>query len=207
MRALYKPFNAPSREALVLAIYDEVQVFDGHLGAETGLETIPVQGRSVWVDVVDADVIQVDWWVDGQLAAADGGESFDVYQAGFGPGTYLVEAIAHDPTEWVRIDLDKLTATVQFELTFTDAPGDVDGDFNVDFADFALLSGQFGAAVEPWSAADFDGDGLVGPGDLALLEQYMGLEYVGSADQAVLPEPAGMTVLGLLGLALVRQRR
>ncbi len=206
MRALYEPFNAPSREALVLAIYDELQVFDGYLGAEMGLETIPVLGRSVWVDVVDPDVIQVDWWVDGQLVAADAGESFDVYQAGFGPGTYSVEAIARDPTEWVRTDLEKLTGAVQFEVTFTDAPGDADGDFDVDFADFALLSGQYGTAVQPGHGADFNGDGVVGSADLDLLERYMGLEYAGSGQNAGVPEPAGMTALVLLGLAAIRRR-
>ncbi len=49
-------------------------------------------------------------------------------------------------------------------------PGDMDGDYDVDAADLALLLGSWGPCpAEGDCPADLDGDGTVGPFDLALL--------------------------------------
>lgn len=53
-------------------------------------------------------------------------------------------------------------------------PGDLDRDFDVDFADFLLLSARFGnegAAAQP---ADIDGDGRVGFSDFLVLSGNFG---------------------------------
>ncbi|MFP4353907.1 MAG: M64 family metallopeptidase [Phycisphaerae bacterium] len=208
MRSLGRPFNAVSREAIILAIYDHVSVLDDWLGSQSG-DLVLHDKPDLWVDVIDPDVVKVDWLVDGQLVAADAGETFDLYGAGFGPGSYFVEAIAYDPTEWVRKDLEKLTATVSFEVTFEHAYGDIDKDLDVDFTDFTVLLAQFGKTVDPFSGADLDGDGFVGKADMDLLETYFGLTYtLPVSTGAVIPEPHTLALLSVAGVGqLVRRRR
>ena len=53
--------------------------------------------------------------------------------------------------------------------------GDIDGNGTVAFADFLILSSQFGQDVDPaGSGADIDGNGNVGFSDFLLLSQNFG---------------------------------
>lgn len=54
-------------------------------------------------------------------------------------------------------------------------PGDVDSDLDVDFADFLVLSANFGKEVDEAIAdGDFDLDGKVDFADYLLLAEYFG---------------------------------
>jgi Bacterial Ig domain len=48
------------------------------------------------VNVIDPDVIRVDWTVDGNAVAMDGGPSYAIGAANLAAGTHTVEARAYD---------------------------------------------------------------------------------------------------------------
>jgi len=84
-------FNAVSREKMVMDIWrvvDPIDAADPPPGLVENATTL-----TVWV--IDPEVIDVDWYVDGTLRASDGGASFDVAAAGL-TGGHTVEARVHD---------------------------------------------------------------------------------------------------------------
>ena len=83
--------------------------------------------------------------------------------------------------------------------------GDLDSDGTVAFADFLVLSQNFGSADVPYASGDVDCDGTVAFADFLVLSQNFGQS---SAAQAV-PEPAGFAIaaMGALFLGLMRRRR
>ena len=119
-------FNAVSREKIILDIYDIVRPLDSF--ADTSVAyTNP---DSLWVKVVDSEVIKVDWYVDGKLISEKGGSSLPLHLIGTSPGKYNVRAHAYDeaikhafsdnnnphPLDLVRRDLHKLQQEVIWEI-------------------------------------------------------------------------------------------
>ncbi|HVO36980.1 MAG TPA: CARDB domain-containing protein [Candidatus Acidoferrum sp.] len=108
-------------------------------------------------------------------------------------GARLITIFAWNTTEWVKGDyvLTVYAWPVQNEThigdnTFTyngikiTVPGDVNGDFKVGPADFALLSSAYGStpASFKWNAnCDMNNDGKVGPPDFAILSVRFGQHY------------------------------
>jgi len=84
--------------------------------------------------------------------------------------------------------------------------GDLDGDGTVAFADFLVLSQNFGSAGVPYASGDVDCDGTVAFADFLTLSQNFGQSA--AVAQAV-PEPAGfaMVAIGAVLIGLVRRRR
>jgi hypothetical protein len=121
MRSLDRPFDAISREKIVLDIYDLVDPLDGFLN-----NTLPlVDPPQLTVDTIDANVIDLEWFVNGAKVVGAAGESFTLLDYGFGPGLYTVQARAFDPTGfdpangWVRRDQDQLEQFVTWTVTQT----------------------------------------------------------------------------------------
>jgi len=116
MRSLYEPFDAVGREVFVLEFYDLVDPLDGHL-----LNTdILVDPDELWVDTIDADIIDVDWTVDG-TTYVDAGERLSLASLGLADGEYTVTARAYDPTDWVRVaDRSSLEQTVEWRVVIED---------------------------------------------------------------------------------------
>ncbi len=83
-------YNSVSREKMVMDIWRFVEPIDSVV-PEAG----PVSGTTLLrVNVIDPEVIDVDWSVDGTVVEADGGAEFDV--GTMGAGTYEVTAFAYD---------------------------------------------------------------------------------------------------------------
>ncbi len=84
--------------------------------------------------------------------------------------------------------------------------GDLDSDGTVAFADFLVLSQNFGATDTPYESGDIDCDGAVAFADFLVLSQNFGQSAAGAA--ASVPEPSG-SILFLIGglVALSRRRR
>ena len=204
MKSLGKPFNAVSREALILEIYNDVDVLDDWLGSAAGDHVTLHNPAALWVDTVDPAVVRVDWFLNGAPTSFHG-ESLDLFAAGIGPGQYTIEALARDATDWVRKDLHKLEHRIVFDVTLEWLTGDLDGDGDVDFADFIALSKNFGLSVDPYANGDLDGDGIVAAADLTLLKQQLGTRL--ESGLQVVPEPTSLALLGLLAPAAARRRR
>lgn len=84
-------------------------------------------------------------------------------------------------------------------------PGDLDQDGSVAFADFLILSGNFGATGVTWGQGDIDCDGTVAFADFLSLSGNFGQ----SAGAATVPEPNAfaMVLLGLTAIGALRKRR
>jgi hypothetical protein len=102
MRAINHQFDAIAREAIILAIYNYVDPFDYWWS----------DGSVLYVEPVDDEVIDVEWYVDGVLAAS-GSNSFDL---GHLTGTHTITARGYDPTPWVRRHRDRLEQTVEWRF-------------------------------------------------------------------------------------------
>lgn len=176
MRNLNRPFDAVSREKIILDFYDHVQPLDDWLPGTF------ISGQPLWVDTVDPNVIKVDWYVDDQLVAPAAGDTFDPTQLGLATGQYEVRAHAYDQVvnhafeggllDLVRKDLDKLQQEVSWtvfvaEPARTYNSGDYNGDLHVNAADYPLWRDTLGDSVESFTAADGDGSGTVDQADYA----------------------------------------
>lgn len=119
MRALHQPFDAVSREQLILSIYDFVDPLDDWLATDlllTGADML-------WVLPIDPEVIKLQWYVDGILIAGATGDSFRLTDYGYGRGTYEVRALAYDDTEWVRIQLEALRQDIYWNVVIVPETG------------------------------------------------------------------------------------
>src|SRR5690606_21457521 len=93
-------FNAVSREKIIMDIWSIVVPIDS---------TDPPEGEvsnpsKLRVNVIDPEVISVDWSLDGNVIATNGGPVFDVAASGLASGTHTITAKAYDNADdtWVR---------------------------------------------------------------------------------------------------------
>lgn len=119
MRSLGWPFDAIAREEFILQIYQRVRPLDAwspNFGVLDGSEPL-------WVDVVDPDVIRVNWYVNDQLVPDATGQSFLLSDYGFGAGEYTIRAFAYDDTDWVRKNTQSMTEEVTWTVIAVPEPG------------------------------------------------------------------------------------
>jgi IgA Peptidase M64 len=122
MRALGVPFNAISREKIILDIYDFVDPLDSYTSNASTL----VDPLSLSAMRVDTNVIDTEWSIDGlHDASFDGLDMLDVASLGLTIGDHTIGLRAFDPTGfdpvagWVRIDTDKLEQFVNWDVLVT----------------------------------------------------------------------------------------
>lgn len=118
MRSLGPPFDAVSREQIILKIYSLVDPLDAWLSNNDLIDgTIPL-----WVEPIDTEVIKLEWYVNGLLIPDANETTFSLTDYGFGRGTYEVRALAFDDTEWVRIQLEKLRQDIVWQVVLIPEP-------------------------------------------------------------------------------------
>ena len=119
-------FNAICREKIILDIYEIVHPVDEAMDTSK----VHINPDSIWVKVIDPEVLLVDWYVDDRLALENGGSSVSVDDIITEPGKYTVRAHVYDavvkhafssndnpdPLDLVRKDLDKLQEWVQWKI-------------------------------------------------------------------------------------------
>lgn len=196
MRALGRPFDAVSREEIILDIYDLVDPLDDWLNNAQTIEN----PTSLWVDTVDPAVIDVRWLVDGVEVPGADGESFDPRQFGFTSGDYEITAFAEDLTPWVRIEREKLRQSISWTVhldPLEPLAGDANGDGSVDLEDLNLVRNQFGEVGDPVAGDTYPYDGIVDLTDLNAVRNHFG-----QSGAAPTPEPATIALV-LFGTAFL----
>ena len=85
--------------------------------------------------------------------------------------------------------------------------GDLDGNGMVEFADFLVLSNNFGQDVADHTAGDIDCSGDVAFADFLIMSSNFGTAV--GAEASSVPEPSGLSLLCIAALAggLIRRRR
>jgi hypothetical protein len=111
MRSLNRPFDAVSREDIILDIYRYVNPLDAW---SDNAQTL-VNPESLWVDVVDPNVIKTEWIVNGVVVPGVTGPTFNP-MAALGPGAYTITAHAFDDTAWVRLSTSELEQRVSWSV-------------------------------------------------------------------------------------------
>ena len=124
MRALFRPFDAVSREKFIYEIYQEVDPLDSWYVASLTGEAPDM----LWVDTVDSDIIDVEWFIDGQSLGIYG-ETLDISSLGLTKGTYEFTAFAQDSIlnhsfsgnefDWWRLDPSMLQQSISWTLSIT----------------------------------------------------------------------------------------
>jgi IgA Peptidase M64 len=118
MRSLDRPFDAISREKIVLDIYGLVDPLDSWLDNSSLL----IDPAELAIDVIDPAVINVNWFVNGNLVGGATDETFRLSDFGFGPGSYEVTARAFDNNpDWVRINPEQLEQSITWNVVQTGA--------------------------------------------------------------------------------------
>lgn len=129
----------------------------------------------------DCDVVDLDQ-LAGEVIAGANTAKFDLTEDG----------AVNQP------DVDAFLAEVQRQS------GDADLNGAVEFADFLVLSNNFGADGVLWSGGDFDIDGKVAFSDFLVLSGNFGQD---AGVAASVPEPSGFVLVVLALTALGAQRR
>ncbi len=125
--------------------------------------------------------------------------------------TPLSEIAVH--TQFVAVNGFQLTQTAATTpvdpgpVCSPDTMGDLDGDGMVAFADFLILSNNFGQMVDSHEQGDIDCSGDVAFADFLILSNNFG-QSVG-AEAASVPEPNGLGILaiGMVAIGAMRRRR
>lgn len=121
-------FNAVCREKIILDIYDIVDPVDQFM--DTAI--VYKEPSELWVKLIDPEVLKVDWYINGKLAMANGGELFAPGNFISEPGTYIVRAHVYDevikyalsnndnphPLDLVRNNLDKLQQDFEWRVQY-----------------------------------------------------------------------------------------
>jgi hypothetical protein len=202
MRSLGRPFDAVSREEIILDIYDHVDPLDDWLNNTATLQN----PASLWVETVDPNVIDVRWLVNGVEVPGASGETFDPRAFGFTSGDFSITAFAEDLTPWVRIEREKLQESITWNVRL-DAPEPLPGDTNddgvVDLDDLNAVRNHFGQSGDPVAGDTFPFDGDVDLDDLNAVRNNFGT--VGST---LVPEPGSraLALTTLLGVFYGRRR-
>jgi hypothetical protein len=115
MRSLGQPFDAVSREEIILDIYRRVDPLDSWLGNSQTLQN----PANLWVDSIDPAIIRHEWYVNGSLVPGATGEQFNPLDYGFGSGVYTIKAHNFDPTDWVRIHPELLTQDIAWTVQYS----------------------------------------------------------------------------------------
>ena len=181
MRNLDRPFDPIAREQFILKFYDLVDPLDTWTnkgGATAGGATIANNTFVFMVDTVDDDVISVNWTIDGVAGMASTTPMLDLRPLDLDPtASIFLNARAFDPTDWVRIEKDKLEQTVRWKLDVDPnqtQTGDGAGNVLIGAFTHDHLRGQAGAdtLIGYYGNDTLDGganpEGPTGQGDVLL---------------------------------------
>ena len=167
-----------------------------------GFETINVPAGTFNALRVDFDTAWSETGVVGGVGYAGNGAVDETWWLVNGLGIVRQDTIRTDSyaadDSYVEFSIE-LTAALVFD------PEDLDGDGDVDDADFGLFFAAFSGPGVPTAspAADLDNDGDTDDADFGLAFAA----FTGPGNPANVPEPAGAAFLSVAGCALLSRRR
>jgi hypothetical protein len=85
-------FNSVSREQMIFSIWRAVRPVDSTDPPEGAVEG----ASSLTVNVIDPEVISVDWSIDGEVVAERAGQRLNLAAAGLASGSHTIVATAYD---------------------------------------------------------------------------------------------------------------
>lgn len=110
MNQLPDHFNMPSMQKIIHDIYQIARPLDAHTDNSEPL----VDPMGLQVRVVDPDVVQLEWSVDGVVQEGVAESCFSTEALAL--GEHLVQVRAYDDTPWVRDDRSDLEQTVSWSV-------------------------------------------------------------------------------------------
>ena len=145
--------------------------------------------------------------LDGSAPALTAGDSFDLLDFATISGAFDTLTL---PTldAGLMWDTSALLTTGVLEVVSSLLDGDLNGDGFVGLDDLDIVLGNWNTNVTAgeWSLGDPSGDGFVGLDDLDIVLNNWNAGTP-PTDNANIPEPASVVLLGLGGMAMLRRRR
>lgn len=206
MRALYRPFDAVSREQFVLTFYDLVDPLDDWsfrtLGDAPGaVINLPTTPASFEIEPIDPTLFSIVWTLNGDVVTEwTGATAAPIATLNLAPGAHVLSVQVTDETDWVRLDRSSLSQTVTWRFEIAAAAETIGPEANA----------LFGDAEEDLLRGSDQGDRLVGrrgddaiwgdAGDDVLLG-WSGDDHLagGDGDDVLRPGPGADAVLGGAG--------
>ncbi len=126
MRNLGQPFDVVSIEQFILKFYEFVDPLDSWSHSDVTLVT---GVKKLSVTPIDVEVIDIEWSLDGEMLGFGDVTKLNLTKLGLAPGTLAtISARAYDPTDMVRIRLDELEMTVNWDVEIPDYVNLIRGD-------------------------------------------------------------------------------
>ena len=114
MKDMRSPFDAVAREKIILDLYKIVKPIDSSTDNKVPLHN----PANLHVKVVDPAIIQVEWFLNGELVPIATGEQLDITTLNLASGTHTISARAYDDTPWVRVsDRSSMEQSLEWEIT------------------------------------------------------------------------------------------
>jgi hypothetical protein len=145
------------------------------------------------------------------LEGLENGTAVTLFEADTLTGTDSLNLMFDDASMW---DVSQIASgvitfgTPDPEVCDPNTQGDVNGNGTVDFADFLILSANFGNAATDHTTGDVDCGGEVDFSDFLIVSANFGSTVpAASASASAVPEPSGFALLSVAGLLCGLRRR
>lgn len=171
MRELGVPFNGPSLERMIVQIHQQTAMIDG---ATPPVGTAVVRGAVVTAQAIQPSQHALDlrWSLGGVEIPGQVAASIDTFDLPVGTSPVELRLSIVDPTTKVRnesLRTQFMRESYAWTLVRDACPADLDRNGRVSAEDLAIMLFAWSMTGIAAGRADINGDGIVGPTDIAQL--------------------------------------